>query len=276
MADSWQLIAARPLKRHESMTGRFIEFARQLKRLESPSPPPLLELGCPSAGLDLPEYVAIAADLNPDAVQLFGCTAFGAGDGLATLLAEIQARAAQPLILTATAGWGRVPQGLAPNYLILQDVDVLDPLAALHAARVTISAGSVLSKVGLKATNSQPQKPKTNAAASGTMTLRISAVIQAPALTRVLQVVLYNELGWTEELGFTENQVFQDPSGAVAIDLDALVNVPANSEWLRIEVKGFTPWAGDATVRMTEEAARKASSILAATGFLKIVNLLAQ
>jgi hypothetical protein len=187
----------------------------------------LLELGCPSPGVDLAEYETLARRLDVDAVRLFGCREGLASTELMALYARLHVRRQGRLLLTSVSALDLAAVGPYYPRLVLDRgtppaATAEGLLAGLRTRNYTLSSGALVRIGRLSAA----------AAKAGRRRLTVEVDMAVDPDIRVRELLIHTEAG----------QVHREPLGESAaqntpprrLDLE----IPEGSRWIRAELRG--------------------------------------
>lgn len=187
----------------------------------------LLELGCPTAGVDLAEYETLAQRLGVDAVRLFGCREGLASSELMSLYARLHVRRQGRLLLTSASALDLAAVGPYYPRLVLDRgaVPTATPeglLAGLRAHDYTLSSGALVGIGGLSAAGAR----------AGRRRLTMEVEIAVDPDIRVRELIIHTEAG----------PVHREPLGEGAAQNTAPrrleLEIPQGSRWIRAELRG--------------------------------------
>jgi hypothetical protein len=187
----------------------------------------LLELGCPTPGVDLAEYETLAQRLDVDAVRLFGCREGLASSELMALYARLHVRRQGRLLLTSVSALDLAAVGPYYPRLVLDRgaVATATPeglLAGLRTRSYTLSSGAVVRIGSLSAAE----------ASAGRRRLTVEVDMAVDPDIRVRELLIHTEAGQAhrETLGDGAAQ----NTGPRRLELE----IPEGSRWIRAELRG--------------------------------------
>ena len=229
-----------------------------------------LEVGCPAPSISIADVEQLILNLQPNAVQFFGCSARERQDELMGLWERLAHSTDVPLLLTAAPiditndRASFVPRLVIDKQSATQPLQI-DAWTLLQKRNFSLSAGAVTFIRELHPTDHTPSNQKTKNKNLDNYDLVIELNVLAGANPK--EILVFTESGRTKKLYPPTNF---DRNGLITLHDLAL----GKAQWLRVEIRG-TP--NEPVLNASESGDSPTSyPLLATTNFLKISDLVSQ
>ena len=228
-----------------------------------------LEVGCPGPTNSLDDLEQLILTLQPDAVQLFGCS-HHRQDELMDLWGRLAHISQVPLLLTpASIAFTSDQETFLPRMVINRQPEIQsrqpDPWTLIQKRNFSLSAGAVTFIRELRPVAPAYSNHKTKSTNPDNYDLVIDLTVLLGANPR--EILVFTESGRVKKVHPPTNF---DRKGLITLHDLAL----GKAQWLRVEIRGTPNHL--ALIASAPDDALLSDKILSTTNFLKISDLLSQ